>query len=135
MLILFSLTGDTHKRLLTYCRLKGELIATVLRHGPSHLQEFINVFRCCYFFAEDAKAWVGVVRDSSGTSVWCCSSFWAGYKDPMVAEGMAIREVQSWLKWMGLDNIIIESNCPRVVGVLQSEVVNDSTVLFMIVSS
>ncbi|KAK5802917.1 hypothetical protein PVK06_030549 [Gossypium arboreum] len=52
-------------------------------------------YRCCYFFAEEAKAWVGVVRDSSGTSVWCCSSFWAGYKDPMVAEGMAIREMEN----------------------------------------
>ena len=67
----------------------------------------------------------GVLRSYDGSFVGACQHRLLGYFSPKTAELIAIREVLSWIKRLGYDQIVLESDALTVVKALLSSSTSD----------
>ncbi|XP_021592025.1 uncharacterized protein LOC110599762 [Manihot esculenta] len=67
----------------------------------------------------------GVLRSYDGSFVGACQHRLIGYFSPKIAELIAIREVLSWIKRLGYDQIVLESDTLTVVKALLSSSTSD----------
>lgn len=69
----------------------------------------------------DAIGIGAVLRDSEGRMKWAMAHRLCGYKSPLIAEALAMRAGVSAVADMGLQNVIMETDCLQVVQAMANE--------------